>query len=311
MSLRDLARGALRRILTAIPARKPQTNEDVQRALDELNAGVRVTFGPGSYVEGETYHPPTRAEQEAAALRQKEIADHRAWLRNNATSVITPDHPAVTLPGEPSRAIVEALYQLRVTLSTKEQRDRLRDVERIVHDVVNPGERALSELLAEERAKGAAEERDAVCVWMSEAWGTQEDEEINAVIGEVVQDIRGGKHRRIGRAIHVLTQAEMVAALVDEHRTTADETREACARIADRERENADPDRLDVVKVAGCIADAIRALGGPDTRPLRERVLGALEAILPPGSVVKLDVILPGQVHAIEISCGFEPEAET
>jgi hypothetical protein len=153
VSLRDLARGALRRILTAIPVRKPQTNEDIARALDELNAGVRITFGPGSYVEGETYHPPTRAEQEAAALRQKEIADHKAWLRDNAASVVMPEHPA--------RALVEALYQLRITLTTKDQRDRFRDVERLVHGDGKPGERALSDLLAEERANGAAEERAA------------------------------------------------------------------------------------------------------------------------------------------------------
>lgn len=95
---------------------------------------------------GVKLEPFVRPEDEAAALRAKEAADHKAWLRANAESVTVP---------EPSREIVEALYQLGRTLETAEQRERLRVVLRLVHG--KPGDRVLAELLAEERERGREE----------------------------------------------------------------------------------------------------------------------------------------------------------
>ena len=55
-----------------------------------------------------------------------------------------------------------------------------------------------SRLRAKVDTEGAAEEREAVCVWMTATWGTQEDAETNGLVGEVVQNIRDGHHRARG-----------------------------------------------------------------------------------------------------------------
>ncbi len=123
---------------------------DADAAIDEasrLRAKVRA--------EGERF-----AAHVAEGLRAKEQADHKAWLRDNAGSITTPEHPAVALLRE---------------WCNQWGRCPICDCDhKIGHDegcpvaailaTSKPGERALSELLAEERARGAAEEREAILV---------------------------------------------------------------------------------------------------------------------------------------------------
>jgi hypothetical protein len=233
----------------------------------------------------------------------KEVADHKVWLRDNAESVVLPEHPAVALLRELQWATHKSGYPAgfcpccdgygpvgyTTTAGVREKPGEHKPGCRLpaILAASKPGERALSELLAEERAKGAAEERtkvmackvalgtdtaaivppsgpfyaelpylpgalacrvdeavaaerakgheegvraglqmrdeataiihdnlvetmrievekeraeerEAVCVWMTAEWGTQENVDTNELVGEIVQNLRDGKHHARG-----------------------------------------------------------------------------------------------------------------
>ena len=115
--------------------------------------------------------PADAALDEASRLRAKEQADHKAWLRDNAASVIVPEHPAVTLLREvrwdggrclgcgsrgPEEGCASGCRIAAILAGSK------------------PGERALSDLLAEERA----EEREA-CAQVAIAEAQREESDVD------------------------------------------------------------------------------------------------------------------------------------
>lgn len=104
----------------------------------------------------------TFSQDEAVALRAKEQGDHKTWLRENAESVVVPEHPAVALLREIEwvNTAGEAVCPECCGLAS-----RMRD--KVNHEPdcrlaailtgSKPGERALSDLLAEERERGLAD----------------------------------------------------------------------------------------------------------------------------------------------------------
>lgn len=106
--------------------------------------------------------PPSASERDAvrerAEAEAKEMADHKAWLRDNAASVTAPEHPAVALLREIEW---DGDGNEPVCPRCGEHRDGGGHHADCVLAAIlagsKPGERALSELLAEEREKSRAE----------------------------------------------------------------------------------------------------------------------------------------------------------
>lgn len=105
-----------------------------------------------------------KAEDEAAALRAKEAADHKAWLRANAESVIVPEHPAVALlrevewSGEDNVCPACGEYGPHSTLGGGLTPGVHRADCRLAAILASkPGDRVLAELLAEAHERGRQE----------------------------------------------------------------------------------------------------------------------------------------------------------
>lgn len=167
MSLRNRLRGALRWVVKSGPA----------ASFGEPWPAVPRREGTG--ING----APT---DEAERLRAREVTDHKAWLRENAEIVVVPEHPAVALlrdiewRGDIAQPMGSGCPSCHQASSTGHAPGcRLA----AILAGSKPGERALSELLAEERAKGAAEEREACARMVRDGDGDRwDDQGISAAI---------------------------------------------------------------------------------------------------------------------------------
>lgn len=142
---------------------------DADAALDEASRLRASCPGAAVTLDGRAVHSSTcclhaKAQAEAALLYEKELRNHRAWLRENAASVTVPEHPAVALLREIERGHPWSKSCPECAAVTPS--DPLEDMPhatdcRLAAILAGSklGDRALSDLLAEERAKGAAEER--------------------------------------------------------------------------------------------------------------------------------------------------------
>lgn len=137
----------------------------IGHALNAAGDGLAAFVDVGPFV---------RPEDEAAALRAKEAADHKAWLRANAESVVVPEHPAVAY-----------LRKLREEMRGKclccggTTCDEYCLLAPILAS--KPGDRVLAELLAEERERGRQEAELAASRKAAEQYRAMHEEAAAAI----------------------------------------------------------------------------------------------------------------------------------
>lgn len=245
-------------------AAKPEAAEhgaDCNGTVYELG-GPFDCGGGGQDCAGAVSSRECFAQEEAERLRAKEAADHAAWLRENAASVVLPEHPAVALLREmAARGSCPECFQVDV-------HDEHCALAAILAGS-KPGERALADLLAEEREAGRSEglkmrdENAQILVDnLRETHARQIDE-----ARELGRQEQREQHARNLRALEARSPA-LGARLAEERAKGAAEEREACAKVA--AGANADPTltvyttshgQLCSAHTPGIIADRIRARG--------------------------------------------------
>lgn len=222
------------------------------------------------------------AVDEASRLRAKEEADHKAWLRENADSVTVPEHPAVALlrtlqyggwvfseggtkgehacpvclitPWDGKGAHADGCALAAILASSK------------------PGDRALSDLLAEAREEGRKEAAatmlsahearadgyaEALQKHIAERSAVYSAHELGALADELDEDNYATAAKKLRAAIMTIARLEEQAKT--ERAKSAEEEREACAVLAETFDDAAPTDPIR--KIRERIARRIRARG--------------------------------------------------
>lgn len=222
-------------------AAKPEAAEhgaDCNGTVYELG-GPFDCGGGGQDCAGAVSSRECFAQEEAERLRAKEAADHKAWLRENAASVVLPEHPAVALLRKMEWNINGLCPECRGEGPDKRPTStgshRLTCALAAILASSKPGERALADLLAEEREAGRREGlamRDDNAQNLVDNLRKTHAREVDEA-RELGRQEQREQHARNLRALEAESQQVLGARLAEERAKGAAEEREACAKVAE------------------------------------------------------------------------------